>query len=257
MTVLFADIRHFTSISEGMKASALKEMLNSFFTPMTEIIFKHRGTIDKYVGDMIMAFWGAPLKDKRHIRHALAAGLEMQKKIIAMAPEIEKRGWAKINMGIGINSGVMSVGDMGSKFRRNYTVLGDAVNLASRVESLTKHYGVDIMTTENSATGQTGFIFRQLDRVRVKGKQEGVNIYQLVCDKAAQDSALEAELLLHHQALNLYFAKQFDASEALFQQLHQAHPDTKVYDLYLERIAVFKTTPPPENWDGVYTHTSK
>ena len=257
MTVLFADIRGFTSISEGMKASDLKEMLNAFFTPMTEVIFKHKGTIDKYVGDLIMAFWGAPLKDKSHAHNALAAALEMQETILKMTPELTSRGWPKIDMGIGLNSGMMSVGDMGSKFRRNYTVLGDEVNLASRVESLTKYYGVHVMTTDHTQADEKSFAFRQLDRVRVKGKNEGINIFEVVCRHKQVTPELRQELEEHHRAMTFYFDQHFDEANTLFGDLHHAHPDTKIYKLYLDRLATYKETPPPKDWGGIYTHTSK
>ena len=257
MTVLFADIRNFTTISEGLKASELKEMLNAFFTPMTEIIFKHKGTIDKYVGDLIMAFWGAPLKDRNHAQHAIVAALEMQRAITEMAPEIANKGWPEIKMGIGLNSGMVSVGDMGSKFRRNYTVLGDAVNLASRVESLTKFYGVYVMVTENTVAGQKNFIFRKLDKVRVKGKQLGIDIYEIVCEKKTSSPELEQELDEYNHALNYYFAQQFSEAAGIFSLLAEKHPHTKIYKIYLERISVFNINPPPPDWDGVYTHATK
>jgi len=257
MTVLFADIRGFTSISEGMKAPELKEMLNFFFTPMTEVIFKHKGTIDKYVGDLIMAFWGAPMKDKGHAHNALAAALEMYETIERMAPELASHGWPKIDMGIGLNSGIMSVGDMGSKFRRNYTVLGDEVNLASRVESLTKFYGVHVMTTEHTEEGQKHFAFRHLDRVRVKGKKEGINIYEVVNKLKNVTPEFQQELAEHHRAMEYYFGQYFDEAWEIFNRLHESFPNTKIYKLYLERLAAFKETPPPTDWDGIYTHTSK
>ncbi len=257
MSVLFADIRGFTTISEGLKAAELVEMLNTFFTPMTEIIFKHSGTIDKYVGDLIMAFWGAPLKDKRHSYHAIQSALEMQEKVREMRPVIAERGWPEINIGIGINSGEMSVGDMGSRFRRNYTVLGDAVNLASRVESLTKFYGIDVMVTENTQQHQPDFVFRKLDLVRVKGKKSGVAIYEAICKISALTDALKHELASYHQALDCYFQQNWDAALSAMEQLHQADPDKKIYKLYIERISQFKENPPPADWDGVYIHTTK
>jgi adenylate cyclase len=257
MSVLFADIRSFTTISEGMSASELVDMLNTFFTPMTEVIFKHRGTIDKYVGDLIMAFWGAPLKDKHHARHAIESALEMQKNVKKLQPILAERNWSSIQIGIGINSGIMSVGDMGSRYRRNYTVLGDAVNLASRVESLTKFYGVDIMVTEYTQKNQNKFIFRKLDRVRVKGKKHGIEIYEVVCLKSELTPELEQELALYHQALAYYFEQRFDDALRLMQQLAQQHQDRHIYKLYIERINEFKTLSIPMDWDGVYVHESK
>ncbi len=257
MTVLFADIRNFTTLSEGMPASQLKDMLSDFFTPMTEIIFKHSGTIDKYVGDLIMAFWGAPLKDKKHAEHAINAALDMQKEVERLKPILAERKWPEINIGIGINTGTMSVGDMGSRFRRNYTVLGDAVNLASRVESLTKHYGVNVLVTQFSHEGQTKFIFRLLDRVRVKGKQEGVALYEVVCRKTELTESLRKEIELSDSALNLYFLQQWRQARALFENLHKEYPAVKLYSLYLKRFDEFEQNPPPKDWDGVYTHQQK
>jgi adenylate cyclase len=257
MTVLFADIRNFTTISEPMSASELKELLNQFFTPMTEVIFKYKGTIDKYIGDLIMAFWGAPLKDKRHAQHAISAALEMQKVAATLNTTFEKRGWPDIKIGIGLNSGLMSVGDMGSKFRRNYTVLGDAVNLASRVEGLTKFYGVNLMVAENTYHDQPKFLFRQLDQVRVKGKKLGITIYEVISTMTEATPAKIAEIKASDTALQDYFQQRWDEAERKFSELNAAHPDTKLYKLYLERISEFKQTPPPADWDGIYAHKDK
>lgn len=257
LSVLFADIRNFTMISENMQANELVDMLNTFFTPMTEIIFKHRGTIDKYVGDLIMAFWGAPLKDKYHAQHAITSALDMQKKVNHMRDMIKQRNWAEINIGIGINSGVMNVGDMGSRYRRNYTVLGDAVNLASRVESLTKFYGVNIIVTEFTQANQNKFIFRKLDKVRVKGKKHGLGIYEVICMQSEANQELIQELKMYHTALDLYFLQQWDEANLLMTQLHQQFPHTKIYQIYIDRINEFKNKTLPADWDGVYVHETK
>lgn len=255
MTVLFCDIRNFTAISENLSASQLKEMLNEFFTPMTEIIFKHHGTIDKYVGDLIMAFWGAPLKDKRHMHHALSAAIDMQKKIIAIQPLLKEHGWPEIRVGIGLNTGVMSVGDMGSRYRRNYTVLGDAVNLASRVESLTRHYGVYIIVTEDMSK-QKDFIFRQLDKVRVKGKEKSVGIYELICKRVNVTADIQYEIKLSDQALSEYFKGSWENALELFTNLKTAYPHKKLYEMYIHRIEKFLASPPLD-WDGVYSMGEK
>jgi adenylate cyclase len=257
MTVLFSDIRNFTTLSEGMPASQLKEMLSDFFTPMTEIIFKYSGTIDKYVGDLIMAFWGAPLKDKKHAEHALSAAIEMQQEVERLKPILTERKWPILTIGIGLNTGMMSVGDMGSKFRRNYTVLGDAVNLASRVESLTKHYGANILATEFTQMNQEKFVFRLIDRVRVKGKKENVALYQVIGHQSDLTESLRKELELSEAALNLYFQQKWAEATTAFETLHKAHPEVKLYQLYLERLAKFMKHPPPPDWDGVYTHLHK
>lgn len=257
MSVLFADIRNFTTISEGMPASELVNMLNTFFTPMTEIIFKHRGTIDKYVGDLIMAFWGAPLRDKNHARHAIQSALDMQAKIHSLHKRFAEHNWPEIKIGIGINSGIMSVGDMGSRFRRNYTVLGDTVNLASRIEGLSKFYGVDIIVAENTRRNQDRFIFRKLDRVRVKGKKEGVFIYEVICLASALTPELNQELERYHEALELYFQQKWDAAQSILTELQKSDTHKKIYRIYLERIQEFKLHPLPADWDGIYVHATK
>lgn len=257
MSVLFADIRSFTTISEGLSATRLVELLNTFFTPMTEIIFSNQGTIDKYVGDLIMAFWGAPLQDADHAKHAIRSALMMLKKVDAMQPLLREHGWPAIHIGIGINSGLMSVGDMGSQYRRNYTVLGDAVNLASRVESLTKFYGVNLIVTESTRKNQTDFIFRHLDKVKVKGKNEGVVIYEVIGFASDATQANLDELAQYHEAVNAYTQQQWDTAETIFKSLQQTTPERILYQHYLDRIHTYRTTPPPNDWDGVYTHTSK
>jgi len=257
MSVLFADIRNFTSISENLSATALVEMLNTFFTPMTEIIFKHQGTIDKYVGDLIMAFWGAPLKDLQHTSHAISAALEMCEQVKVLASVLEKHEWPPIRIGIGINSGRMSVGDMGSQFRRNYTVLGDEVNLASRVESLTKFYGVNIIITQNTAKDQVDFIFRKLDKVRVKGKKTGIEIYEVICGVHDLTKELKKELASYHQALEYYFSQQWQLAYDILSDLHKEYPDKKIYEIYINRIQEFMNTPASPDWDGIYIHANK
>lgn len=181
MTVLFSDIRNFTTISETMSAGDIKSVLNQFFTPMTQIIFDHQGTIDKYVGDMLMAFWGAPLSDPNHAHNALYAALEMRTMVAKLKQEFATQELPLIDIGIGINSGLMSVGDMGSKYRRAYTVIGDTVNLASRLETLTKTYGVTIIVGEETQRiCKDAFIFREIADVLVKGKRLPVTVYELI-----------------------------------------------------------------------------
>lgn len=258
MTVLFADIRSFTTLSEHMSATNVKEMLNEFFTAMTKIIFNYHGTIDKYIGDLIMAFWGAPLKDTQHTENAINATLDMQKEVIRIRPILKEHHWPELNIGIGLNSGIMSVGDMGSQFRRNYTVLGDAVNLASRVESLTKYYDAKIIVTENTRKGQDKFVFRLLDRVRVKGKEIGVELYEVICRKAELTDVLEKELTLHHEAMQGYFNVDWQKAHELFSQLLKQYPDkSRLYTMYLGRIEHYMQTPPPADWGGIYEHKEK
>lgn len=257
MTVLFADIRSFTTLSETLTPGELKGLLNQFFTRMTRIIFERHGTIDKYVGDMIMAFWGAPLPDPDHALHATEAALEMLGAVESLRPELAAQGLPEISIGIGINTGVMNVGDMGSEFRRAYTVIGDAVNLGSRIEGLTKFYGAGLVIGEATRAQLGSFVCRRLDRVRVKGKTQGVEVYEPLCREDKAEPALRLEIERHHRALELYWAQQWDESCAEFEALHARAPQTRIYALYLERIDELRRRPLPADWDGVYDRRTK
>jgi len=257
MTVLFADIRSFTTISEALSPTELKDMLNRFFTPMTEIIFNKKGTIDKYVGDMIMAFWGAPLKDQDHAKHAIEGALAMLEKVDEMKPEMDALGYPPINLGVGLNTGMMNVGNMGSEFRRAYTVLGDAVNLSSRLEGLTKQYGVKLIVGENTREGQDDYIFRRLDKVQVKGKTEPVVIYEPICKVEEADEALLSTLKEHETALDHYYAREWTEAKKIFGQLNENDPDRMIYSIYLDRMSSMNELLLTEDWDGTFEHTSK
>lgn len=257
LSVLFCDIRGFTTISESLAADELKQLLNRFFTPMTRIIFEKRGTIDKYVGDMIMAFWGAPVQDPGHGQHAVEAALAMLDQVVAMRPEISARNWPEVNIGIGINTGVMNVGDMGSEYRRAYTVIGDAVNLGARLEGLTKYYGVRLIVSEATAAGLEGLLLRCLDRVKVKGKHEPVTIYEPVGLSASVTGEMVKEVVASNTALNYYFVGDLDKAYSAFQVLQQAAPERRLFSLYLERISALQSQGIGPDWDGVFEHTSK
>ncbi|MFM1896883.1 MAG: hypothetical protein RLZZ385_1957 [Pseudomonadota bacterium] len=257
MSVLFSDIRGFTSISEALTATQLKSFLNDFFTPITGIIFENHGTIDKYVGDMVMAFWGAPLEDKDHRRHAVMTALAMLDKVEELKVEFHKRGFPEANVGVGINTGMMNVGDMGSTYRRAYTVLGDSVNLASRLEGLTKFYGVKVLIGQETAHGLEGFVLRLVDRVKVKGKDTAVDCYEPLCRQADADAALLETVQRYHQALDHYHRQAWDPAEQQFRQLLDQAPGTLLYQIYLDRIAELRGQELPADWDGSYTHTSK
>jgi adenylate cyclase len=257
MTVLFSDVRGFTTISEGLAPQALTALMNAFLSPMTRVIHNHRGTIDKYMGDCIMAFWGAPLHDADHARHAVQGALQMEKTMHDLADEFVARGWKPIKVGIGLNTGVMNVGNMGSDFRLAYTVLGDAVNLGSRIESLTKQYGVSIMVSEYTRAAVPELIARELDQVRVKGKDTPVRLFQpLGFPGEVTDDDIKA-IEAHHAALALYRAQKWDEAEAAFTALAAADPDRAIYRIYLGRIEHFRDEPPGPDWDGVYTHKEK
>ena len=257
MSVLFSDVRNFTSISEQFKPAELTELMNQFLTPLTRVIHDHRGTIDKYMGDAVMAFWGAPLADAKHARHALEAARAMVLCMAELEEEFRRRQWPSLRIGVGINTGVMSVGNMGSEFRRAYTVLGDAVNLGARLEGLTKNYGVEIICSDTTRRQVDDWLYRDLDKVRVKGKDEPVGIYEPLGPRDQAPAALKDELKQYRQALMAYRNQDWDQAELQFYRMQQAGHEHRIYAIYLERIAIFKADPPGADWDGVFTHTSK
>lgn len=256
MSVLFSDVRGFTTISEGLEPQELTQFMNEFLSPITEVIHDHRGTIDKYMGDAVMAFWGAPLKDPDHARNALLAGMGMIRAMRTLAEDFRARGRPELRIGVGINSGPMNVGNMGSKFRMAYTVLGDAVNLGSRLEGITKNYGVDIIVSEYTAAKVPDFTYRELDRVRVKGKNEPVTIFEPVGLTSEVKQADLDEISRYQGTLQLYLGQQWDEAEKEFARLH-ADFTHSIYEIYLNRIVEFRENPPEDDWDGVYTLTTK
>ena len=257
MTVLFSDVRNFTSISEGLTPEGLKDMMNTYLTEMTEVIQQQRGTIDKYIGDAIMAFWGAPLPDTDHSAHGLVAALDMQKRIRGLDESFASRGWPALHIGVGLNSGQMNVGDMGSKFRRAYTVLGDAVNIASRLEGLTKEYGIGILITENMVMSTPGFVYREIDKVVVKGRQEGLGIFEPIAKAGEVGETQLQEIDRFHKALEQYRKQRWDDAEAVLKNLSYAAPEVKLYKVYLERIQKFRENPPEPTWNGTWVFTTK
>lgn len=257
MTVLFSDVRGFTSLSEGLAPQELTQLMNAFLTPMTRVIHQHRGTIDKYMGDAIMAFWGAPLSDPDHARHAVLAAHELITVAARLEPEFRRQGWPPIEIGVGVNTGVMSVGNMGSQFRMAYTALGDAVNLGSRLEGLTRTYGVPLIVSESTRAAVPDLAYRELDVVRVKGKTQPVAIFEPLGRADELTAAEREDLSRYHDALVRYRARDWQGAAEILQRLAKADPDRLLYRIYLERIALYREEPPPADWDGVFTHASK
>jgi len=257
MSVLFTDIRGFTSISENLEAKELTHYVNAFLTPITRIIHQNRGTIDKYMGDAVMAFWGAPLEDKQHARHALDAALAIVEQMKILREEFTEKQWPEIYIGIGINTGKMNVGNKGSEFRVDYTVLGDAVNLGSRLEGLAKIYDVDIITSEYTKHAVPEYEYRELDRVRVKGKNKSVTIYQPLGLSTTISESEKKLLQQFHLSIKSYRMQDWDTAERELLALKRREPEREIYQTYLNRIAHFRKKPPEKNWDGSYTHTKK
>jgi adenylate cyclase len=257
MTILFSDVRGFTTISEGLEPKELSLLMNEFLTPLSRVIYKRRGTIDKYMGDCIMAFWGAPLPDKDHARNAILAAIEMQATLQALQPHFKERGWPEIHVGVGINTGRVSVGNMGSEVRVAYTVMGDEVNLASRLEGITKQYGVGIIVGENTRNLVKDFLYRELDHVRVKGKDKPVAIYEPLALVGEASKALHDEVKLFHEVRRLYRKQDWDQAELQLMNLQRMSPSAALYRIYAERVVYFRKNPPNTDWDGVYVFQTK
>lgn len=260
MTVLFSDVRNFTTISESLSAPELSRLMNAYLTAMTEVIQKHGGTIDKYIGDAIMAFWGAPLASNTHALDAVRAAIEMQQRCATLRQDFAARQWPELHIGIGINTGLMNVGNMGSQFRRAYTVMGDAVNLGARLESLTKQYGADILVGEESARAAEGSIgFRELDRICVKGKHQAVSIFEpLAASPAPQPGATqEQQLGTLEQMISAYRNRQWEHALELLGALERGGDHPELISLYRRRIATHQEQAPPADWDGSFAFEAK
>ena len=262
LTVMFCDMRNFTRMSELLSPEDLRALINRFFSSMTEAIRSQRGTLDKYIGDAIMAFWGAPVVDERHAANAVRAELDMTQRLRQVNAELRARQLPEIGVGIGLNTGVVCVGDMGSSMRRSYTVMGDAVNLASRVEGLTRPYGLDILVGEatRAAAGEGDWQWVEVDRVRVKGKQQAVTLFTPLVVAGPGLQRFDEEMRLWRLALASYRLQHWDQAQATLHGLQSAHGDSPLAGLYrqfLDRTTDYRRTPPAPDWDGAYTFDNK
>ncbi|MFX4283481.1 CHASE2 domain-containing protein [Aliarcobacter butzleri] len=258
VTIFFSDIRGFTNISEKLDAKELISFLNRYMQPMSEIIIKYQGTIDKFIGDAIMAYWNAPIDIKNHCDLALKASLEQLEVLEKLNVELQKENLPKIDIGIGLNTGTVIVGEMGSSLRSDYTVIGDTINLGSRVESLCKYYDSKLNISNFTKDKlQEKYIFRFLDLVKVKGKNEPVEIWQ-VLGKGEANESLKEELDLYHKAIEFYKNSDFINALEIFESLENNENKTNknIYKIYITRCKEFIKTP-PKNFDGVYEHTTK
>lgn len=257
MSVFFSDIRGFTSLSEQLTPQQLTRLMNIYLTGMTQVIHENRGTVDKYIGDAVMAFWGAPLEDKEHPRHALQAAMKMLNILPELNEQLMSEKLPPVHVGMGINSGDMNVGNMGSNFRMAYTVMGDAVNLASRLEGLTKFYGCTLLVSGELAAEVPEYLYRELDKVQVKGRAEPVTILQPIGLKEECSSREIEQTELFNNSVALYqLQKWSEAEEGLKRYLEYQTEDVTAL-LYLERIEQYLSTPPSAAWNGVFSHTSK
>jgi adenylate cyclase len=264
LSIMFTDVRGFTSISEhyGKDVQGLTKIMNRYMTAMTAKIIQNNGTLDKYIGDAQMAFWNAPLDEPAHAKMAVKTALEMMESLNEFNREIESEGVPAFGMGLGINTDVVVVGNMGSDQRFDYTCLGDGVNLASRLEGQSKPYGVKIVLGPKTAAQiEDEYAVLELDCIAVKGKKEGVHIYTVLGPHKwwMENSAYVAETQQHHKMLALYRARQFDLAIKFCRDLMGAFNGEMdhYYELWIERCEEMKKMNLPDDWDGVYRATSK
>lgn len=261
LTVMFCDLRGFTTLSERLAPVDLQQFLNQVFSELTRLIGANRGTVDKYMGDCVMAFWGAPVESPTHAQLAVKTAMQMAEALGRINQSHKLGALAhhklEIELGIGLNTGQMYVGDMGSDIRRSYTVIGDAVNLGSRLEGLSKIYGVNIVASESTCQLADNFVWQELDRVRVKGKEQTITIFAPLAEIAQLSLTMTHELRLWQPLLEAYRAQNWQHSATLIHQLLQLNPDKRLYQLYQQRIAGKRDQAFDPNWDGATNFESK
>lgn len=258
MSVLFSDLRGFTTLSEGMSPEQLVEVLNRYLDAMTRIVFEEGGVLDKYIGDAVMAFWNAPLDQADHEIRSVRAAIRMRDTLKELNQSGAFPTGVTLRVGVGINTGEMVVGNIGAEMRYDYTVIGDSVNLASRTEGLCKEYGVNIIVTESTAKGLgETFVLRRLDRVAVKGKKEPIEIFEVMGERAKMSEAEQKLAEDFAAALSSYFAKGFTAAKERCEKILSVWPDDVATLRLKEKAEAFLKTPPPEGWDGTFVMTRK
>jgi adenylate cyclase len=253
VTVLFSDIRGFTTISEKLDAQQLASLLNAYLTDMTKIIFRHQGTLDKYIGDAVMAIWGAPFDAPDHAEKCCAAAVHMLTKLTELQKDWRARGFPELDIGIGVNTGIASVGNMGSSLRYGYTAMGDSVNLASRLEGLNKEYGTRIVISEftRREIKSGDLLFRELDLIRVKGKLQPVTIFEVLSAEAAADGGKEL-VELFGRGREAYKRRDWRTAKSAFEALLQRWADDVPARIFLTRCNEYLAETPAADWDGVY-----
>jgi len=257
LTVMFSDIRDFTTLSEGLTADELVHLLNEYLGEMTDALFRNLGTLDKYIGDAIMAFWGSPYPQDDHALRACTCALEMVRCLDRLNAKWEAEGRNPISIGIGLNTGPVNVGNMGSSKRLAWTVMGDNVNLASRLEGMTKQYHTRIVISEATHRQVAPqFVCRDLDKIRVKGKLQPVGIYE-VLDTAENTSKYEPLLEGFNQAMKAYRGQKWQEAAGQFEALLTSYPDDGPSKIFLQRALVFLEKAPDPGWDGVYVMKTK
>jgi adenylate cyclase len=254
LTILFTDIVGFTPVSEKLKPVELSRYVNRYLTELSQIISDHEGTIDKYIGDAIMAFWGAPVDNPRHRERAVLAAIKMQERVFEISQEYAADGWPPLKVAIGVATGEVVVGDMGSTIRRAYTVIGDTVNLAARLEAATRQYGVSTLIADSTADGVDNIQFREIDSVRVKGKIIPVKIFEPIRIKTGDAPSPNTEMQKWTALLASYRSQQWVECERLLMELENENPEEMRYKKFRERIEKYREV---SNWDGITTLESK
>ena len=257
LTVMFCDMRGFTKMSEQMEPTQLQELLTGVFSQLTSLIRGNRGTIDKYMGDCVMAFWGAPVETPEHANLAVKSAMEMAIAVRGINVDHKSRGLPEIGIGIGLNTGTMCVGDMGSNIRRAYTVIGDAVNLGSRLEGLSKVYGVDIVASQTTREQATNFVWQELDCVRVKGKDQAVAIFWPMAPAQQLNDEANTELKTWTAFLKAYRGQNWDQADVMMLNLLRMNAKKFLYQMYSERVASMRLLPFDPEWDGATNFETK
>jgi adenylate cyclase len=258
ITVLFSDVRGFTTISEALDAQDLARLLNGYLTEMTRIIFRHQGTLDKYIGDAVMAIWGAPFTEPKHGERCCQAALNMLSRLVDLQKKWREDGLPAMEIGIGINTGIASVGNMGSSLRYGYTAMGDTVNLASRLEGLNKEYGTSILISESTRADVTNdqIVIREIDFIRVKGKNQPVTIFEILSEQAAANNGKEL-VELFGRGREAYKARDWSAAKAAFEEVLRRWPKDGPSRVFIDRCDEYLAQGPGADWDGVYVMTHK
>ena len=258
MTVLFSDLRQFTTLAHALPPSALVSLLNTYRAAMADVVFRHDGVLAQYAGDAIEAFWNAPMDQADHARRACLTALDMVAALDTLRPVFAARGWADLDLGVGINSGRMVVGNMGSKDRLIYTAVGDPVNVAARLEELSKEYGVHIVVGEATVAAEpSAFTYRFLDLVAVRGRGEPLRCYEVLGRAGTLDAPAERRLARYHEATEHYRARRWSEALQVLDDLARERPGDRPVELYRRRAPALLEAPPPDDWDGVFVAAPK
>jgi adenylate cyclase len=257
VSVLFTDVRDFTSVAERESPQGLVKLLNTYLTWLTGIVERHGGVVEQYVGDAVMALFGAPVGHEDDALRSVRAAMELCSALPEINAELGRLGGSSLAMGVGIHTDIVVAGNIGSPSRLNYKVVGDGVNLASRLEGLTKRYHVGAIVSESTRGACPGIAFRELDTVRVKGRSSAVAIYEPIGVDGKLEASVVERLTLHREGLACYRARDWVGADAIFNELAHHMPDAALYRLYLDRTAMLRLEPPDENWDGIVAYREK